>query len=349
MKKNVFERMKEEMVPAPALEAELKYALETKRRWSASAVLVRWGCAVASVLVASVLVFNMTMPAAAEQLPVVGRALESLNTVGREARDMGKTPEFLTQKEERDFDICLDFAHSDGLELKVRIELFDREGRIDEECKIVTLSCALVEFSGEYLYPIAESPRLERGEGGVFFGWATFNSSPVAAMLSDSKPEAATLCCDGIVAFVEGATFEETCSIYTYDQSFCEAFEFDVDLKELSVEYVGLSSEGITLEYIMRAGERTDVVYSVDETVEYARSLSIYTDGVVPTLVTMNSVKDERGRYIYTASFTEREASIIFDSLNGGCEKEEGAAPEVFIYSHATGEYIEFCEEAEEE
>jgi len=337
--------MKEQMVPDVSLEASLRYSIQTEKPMGFCGYIVRWVPTAVSVLVAGLLVFNMAMPSKAEQLPVVGKAFESLNTTGKVCRESGMTPDFLTFEKEvsEPFSVSLSYAECDGLDLNFKIELEDNNNSVAPESDTVTISGVCVELSGMYIYPTGENPRLTRDEDGVFRGWAKFNSAPVASLLSEGADTEAVLHCRGLCAYVEGATYEEVISLYTYDFSASEDFFVDVDLSKLKIEYVGLSNEGITIEYFLRSEDRTDVVYSVDDTVEYASCFSIYTESLAPSLISMNTVKDGNGRYIYNATFADNISEDRYDNTFPGEMTEES----ILVYSHATGEYITFETEME--
>lgn len=337
MKNDIFISMKEQMIPESSIIASLEYRLKTEKKSSFAGYVVRWSVATAAATVAILLAFNMTMPSAAEQIPVVGRAFESLNDYGKQSRAEGKTPAvFLSEVEEEGFGISISCGESNGLDLSFTIELEDREGAVTDKTEVITLGNACVEVGGMYLYPTDESPRLFRSEDGIFRGEAVFNVSPAAILLSDGEATA-RLYAEDIIAYVEGATFEEVVSLYTYELSLVEELPFTVDMSELQIDYVGIERDGVKIEQILSCDARTDVVYSVGQEVDYAHSLSLLADNRAPSVTRMAATDTEDGRYVYIATFDGGESL-----------KADGETMDIYvdtpfnIYSYATGEYLSF-------
>lgn len=351
---SVFGSMKEQMKPEKSVEAALHYRLETEKKKEAGYIVIRWIPAMLSVFVAFLLVFNLAMPASAEQIPLVGKVFESLNDAGRRARAEGKTPDFLmsSKKKEDTFGVSLSFAECNGLDLVFRVEIEDTEGLITDKSEVLTIVNSAVELEGNVIYPTDESPRLTKTAEGIYSGWASFNASAVAALLPHGTDVEATLYCDGLNSYVEGATYEEVTSLYTYGFTYAENFSVSTDLSDLEIEYLDMEKDGVRVEYLLKNGDRTDIVYSVDENVEYAKSYSLFCDIGEPRLISSMSAKDQNGRYVYNAVFVDKytENSILPDEENSEISDDiyrgEG---DIILYSHATGDYMIFESEEEAE
>ncbi len=360
MKNDIFSSMKEQMVPDPSVEAALKYEIEKNKKTPLFTTVLRWGSAAAAATLAALLIFNLAMPAYAEKLPIVGTALGSLNELGNNNRANGKTPAFLVNEEEekKDYTIAVTNAECNGLDVKFRMEINDLIGKVAPETEYLTLSDVTLEICGMYIYPTDENPRLAPDNKGGFSGWATFNSSPIASTLKSGEEIRAVLYCEGLSSYVEGATYEDVVSRYTYE--FHEAVEFsvDVDLLALSVEYLGLEKYGINIQHMLTCEDRTDIIFTVDESVDYPSHFSVYTDNSSPRVITVSRAADGSGEYVYNATFVNKdseEGESLEDHVNGLLEKDEvyykdkPDSGDIILYSHATGEYYSFESEVEEE
>ncbi len=356
MKKDIFLSMKEQMTPDVSVEASLRYELEKREKHHLCASFLRWGSAVAAVLTSAVLIFNLAMPAYAEKLPIIGDALSSLNELGNDSRENGKTPAFLIKEEtvKKDYGLTVLNAECNGLDAKIKIQVDDFLNKIAPEAEYLVLSDTILEIAGMYLYPTDENPRLSRNGDNTFSGWATFNSSSVASFLESGEEVDAVLYCEELSAFVEGATFEESIEKYTYE--FHEATELSVavDKSGLSLEYLGIERCGINLEYKLISDNRMDVVFTVDDSVEYPSCFSIYTGSQEPGVITVSRAADNNGKYVYHATFiSDSGKDVLKDNLDGMLEKEESSYLEgmdFVVYSEATGEYFAFesdCEVSE--
>lgn len=355
MKKDIFSSMKEQMTPDVSVEASLKYELEKRKRCSVYSELLRWGSTAVAVLTSAVLVFNLAMPAYAEKLPIIGDALCSLNELGNENRENGKTPSFLIKDEavKEDYKLSVTYAECNGLDAKIKIKVEDLSNKIAPEAESISLSDAILEIEGMYLYPTDENPRLSRKGDGSFSGWATFNSAAVSAFLESGKEVEAILYCEELSAFVEGATFEESIEKYTYE--FHEATELSVavDKSGLSVEWLGIEKYGINLEYKISSEDRMDITFTVDDSVEYPSFFSIYTDSQAPSVISVSRAAEDKGKHVYQATFiSDGGKDTLEDNLNGMLEKEESyylEGMDFVVYSEATGEYYAFESEGEAE
>ncbi len=353
MKKDIFSSMKEQMTPDVSVEASLKYELEKRKNCSVYTEFLRWGSAALAVLTSAILVFNLAMPAYAEKLPIIGDALCSLNEFGNDSREKGKTPAFLIKEEEvkKDYSLSVSFGECNGLDIKIKIQIDDLSNKISPEAEYLVLSDTILEISGMYLYPTDENPRLSRNEDGGFSGWATFNASPVATFLESGKEVDAVLFCEGLSAFVEGATYEEVVSKYTYE--FHEATELSVEVDKscLSVEYLGIEKYGINLEHRIVCEDRTDITFTVDESVDYPSYFSIYTDNGAPRVITVSRSSDGSGKYVYIATFVSKEGEEPVDGyLDDLLAKEDSYYLEnidFVVYSEATGDYYMFESEGD--
>ncbi|MBQ4067403.1 MAG: hypothetical protein IJD22_07160, partial [Clostridia bacterium] len=314
------------------------------------AYIVRWVPALSSVIAASLLVFNLAMPAKAEQIPLVGKAFARLNTVGKNARENGKTPEFLIPSSEEDegFSLSVSLAECNGLDLVVRLEVEDKNNTVTDRSEILTVTNCAVEIEGNLIYPTDENPRLTKTSERIYSGLATFNSSSLAAFLPHNGKISATVYCEGLSSYVEGATYEEVTSLYSYSFEYAKEFTVYTDLSALEIERLDMEKNGVQLEYFITSGDRTDIVYSVDETVEYAKSFSVFTDKGEPRLVSGGAVMQD-GRYVYNAVFSDRDDGSIILPESECLDGIVGDGSEIIVYSHATGEYILFETESEAE
>ena len=348
MKRDIFLSMKEQMTPDRSVEASLRYELEKRENNKLCVSFLRWGSAVAAVLTSAVLVFNLTMPAYAQKLPVIGEALGALNALGNESRENGKTPAFLIKEEsvKKDYSLSVLNAECNGLDVKIKIQIDDLSNKIAPEAEYLVLSDTILEISGMYLYPTDENPRLSRKGDNTFCGWATFNSASVASILECGEEVDAVLYCEELSAFVDGATFEESIAKYTYE--FHEATELSVavDKSGLYLEYLGIERFGINLEYKLTSDNRMDVIFTVDDTVEYPSCFSIYTGSQQPGVITVSRAVENNGKYVYQATFiSDGGKDSLEDNLNSMLEKGESSYLECMdfvVYSEATGEYFAF-------
>lgn len=353
--------MKEQMTPAPTLIHSLKYELSRKKRTFSPVTAFGWGSAAICTISAIILVFNLAMPTFAEDIPVIGEALSTLNEIGSDARAEGKTPDFLikeTKEASEDFSLTLSGGECNGLDLIFRMEVKDLSEKIAPEAEYISVTDAILEIGGMYIHPTDENPRLKKSDDGSFCGWATFNSSPLAAAFKDGDTLSAVLYCSGLTAYVEGATHEEVTSKYTYPFEKAAELSVKTDISDLSVKYLGTERYGITVEHILTAGDRTDIVFTVDETVEYPSHFSIYTKDLgEPRLISVNSAADGSGDCIYSAVFEteETDGNVFCETVENILNKEEsiyvdGSYPEgIVFYSHATGEYYNLTDKEAEE
>lgn len=355
MKRDIFSSMKEQMMPEPSVETALKYELEKRKNYPVYTSLLRWGSAAAAVLTSAVLIFNLAMPAYAEKLPIIGDALCSLNALGNESRENGKTPSFLIKDEavKEEYKLSVSYAECNGLDVKIKIKVEDLSNKIAPEAESVSLSGAILEIEGMYLYPTDENPRLSRNGDGSFSGWATFNSAAVSALLESKKEVEAVLYCEELSAFVEGATFEESIEKYTYEFHKATELSVTVDKSGISVEYLGIEKYGINLEYKILCDDRMDITFTVDDSVEYPSCFSIYTDNQAPSVISVSRAAEDKGKHVYQATFiSDSGKDVLEDNLNGMLEKEESyylEGMDFVVYSEATGEYYAFESESETE
>lgn len=349
MSYEIFESMKKQMIPKSALEAELKYAVEEKKRKSLPLYCVRWGCAAACFVGAVLCIFNLAMPAHAEKLPLVGKAFESLNDTGEESREKGITPSYLIKKEDTvPFSLSVTDSYCNGLDLFLKLTLSDNLDTVTNKADILTVANCAVETEGYIIYPTDENPRLSRNENGSFSGWAAFNASPIASFLSERETIEANLYCKDLSAYVEGATYEEVVSLYTYEFSYADTFSYETDLSDLTVEYLDMEKDGITILHKLSSGRRTDIVYCVDESIEYADCFSVFAADACPRSVIKSTATGVNGERTYTASFDTGDKYT-----DPNCEASEDIKIDstyldkwdLYIYDHATGEVITFEEE----
>ncbi len=349
MKKDLFASMKEQMLPPPSAVEGIYERMADGRRESPLSLGLRACAAGLSMAVACLCVFNMAMPASAEKLPIVGGAFASLNERGRDARESGRTPDFLIIEEEKEDFSALEMTAGlcDGLDLSFFIRYEDSGDLIDQKVRSLTLSDAAVYYEGIALRPTDEAPVLYETQEGVFSGEARFNASCISGLLEDGEEIEFALNFTTVFGYWDGME-KEGGEALEYKVSYLAKSRAYVDLSALRVEYVGLERDGMCLEYIVEGEERTDVLFKINSSVEYADCFLIGTESEAPCCVTMNPGIGSDGSLTYCATFTGEEKPE-----EGKLEDERESvyiSPEdVVFYSTATGEYYYLTEEGKAE
>jgi len=348
MKGTFFESMKGQMVPDSALVSGVLFDMQKEKRESASSVILRYSASALSVVVAVLCVFNMTMPAAAEQLPLVGGAFAALNESGRNARESGKTPAFLLCEEEKQGLESIDITEGlcDGLDLTFHIRYEDKDGIIEEKVRSLTLSDSAVYYEGIPLRPTGESPVLYETSEGVFSGEARFNASIISGLLEDGEEMEFALHFNTVFGYYDNME-DEGGEAFRYEGTFISKSTAFVDLSKMSVEYVGAEKDGMSLEYIIRGEERTDVLFKIDGSVEYADCFLVGTGDENPDCVTMNPGRGEDGSRTYCATFSAGEKPEAGEeSVKNDKNESIYISPhDVVFYNEATGESYYLSEE----
>ena len=341
MKRDLFDSMKEQMIPSDFLVSSLKYSIKESKKESAAGLILRGATCCLSLCVSALCVFNMTMPAAAEKIPVVGSAFAALNESGREAREAGKTPEILIFEKEKQepWSIELTAGACDGLDLTFHIRYEDKEGKLDERVRSITLSDASVYYEGMTLRPTSEAPILYETEDGTFSGEARFNASVISGLLENTQEIEFTLHFSTVFGYWDSVA-DEGGEAFKYNGAFVSAGKAYVDLSKMTVEYVGAEKDGMSLEYIITGEDRTDVLFKIDGSVEYADCFVVGTESETPDCVTMNPSVGEDGSRTYCATFSggvksEKGEESVKDDKNESVYISPG---DVVFYSTATGE-----------
>ncbi len=288
--KPIFDNMKKKMLPEKIILDELYEKLDQIPPQNKLKSVLTWIPGAVSCVFALLCIFNLAMPARAENIPIAGNLFAIVNNISREKSSPDKPPLYTVNSPDNTseigkttlsngFELTVQQAYSNGLDINFSFVLKDTLDKIPSDCESITLGNIIAKANGEIVSPVAYNPILYKTSTGDYIGYGEFN---IAAMsVTEDQLINIDLSVKSLNGFKKGMTYEQS-KEYTWNVELFHTFSFYSCLKNYEIIEVHETHGNVTLEKIIKSDTRLDIIVNTSSEMKYADCLhlnKIISDG----------------------------------------------------------------------